>query len=195
MTPREAQLPAGQSLVICHLPATAYTAQKQNFLNMYTHKETFAVGGLHEVGFAPNQDLLMVLSSQGQGIFDCIKGEKITRLHNDLDWAKDYNESTYSIIGFDVLANIKITTSGLISPDILPKKTADGWQLIITDPEPDESPFQMYLIQKIYLVSPDQKEKIYITMDGACELRAFGFSDTGNSFIVATSCDLVIYSR
>lgn len=162
---------------------------------MYTHKETFAIGGLFEVGFAPNQDLLMVLSSQGQGIFDCTKGEKIARLHNDLEWSNYYKEGTYSIIGFDVLSNIEITTCGLDSPDILSKKTADGWELIITEPEPEEEPYEEYLTQMIYLVSPDQKERIYITEDGACELRAFGFSGTGNSFIVATSCDLVIWSK
>jgi hypothetical protein len=161
---------------------------------MYTLKETFAIGGLHEVGYATDQDLLIVLSSQGQGIFDCIKGEKIARVHDDMDWWDNYDEKTGIITGFDVLAGIEITTSGLHSEDKLPKKTADGWTLIITEPEPDEEPFEKYLVQKIHLISPD-KEKIYITQDGACELRAFGFSGTGNSFIVATSCTLVIYSR
>lgn len=162
---------------------------------MYTYKETFAVGGLYEVGFSPDQDLLMVLSSQGQGIFDCIKGEKIARLHNDLEWGDNYNDETGTITGFDVLTNIEIATFGLYSADKLPKKTADEWELIATEPEPDEPPFGNYLVQKIYLISPDKNERIYITKDAACELRAFGFSGTGNSFIVATSCDLIIWSR
>lgn len=162
---------------------------------MYIHKETFAIGGLHEVGFAPDQDLLIVLSSQGQGIFDCIKGEKIAREHNDMDWWDNYTEETGTVTGFDVLSNVEIPTSGLHSEDKLPKTTADGWELIVTEPEPNEPPFENFLIQKIYLVSPDKNEKIYVAEDGACELRAFGFSGTGNSFIVATSCDLVIWNR
>jgi hypothetical protein len=31
--------------------------------------------------------------------------------------------------------------------------------------------------------------------DGACELRAAGFSPTGQSFVIATSCDLTIIAR
>jgi len=46
---------------------------------MWTHKNTLAIGGLENVGFATNQDLLTVLSSQGQGIFDCITAEKNAR--------------------------------------------------------------------------------------------------------------------
>jgi len=162
----------------------------------WTHKNTFVVGGLHNVGFAPQQDLLIVLSSQGQGIFDCLKGEKVARLHNDLDWWDSFNEETSSIIGFDCLANIEIPTSGFEgAEDNLPKKTSDGWTLTISVPEPDDKPFEKYLVQKIYLVSPNKKEKIFIKKDGPCELRAYGFSETDNSFIVALSCDLTIYSR
>lgn len=168
---------------------------KTSYPNMWTHKNTFAVGGLHEVGYAPNQDHLIVLSSQGQGIFDCIKGEKIARLHNGLDWWEDFNEETNSIRGFDVLADFEIPVSGLDTSDTLPKRTADGWSLIASSPEPDDKPFEKYLVQRIYLVSPNKKEMIYVGKDGACELRAFGFSETGNSFIVALSCDLVIWAR
>jgi hypothetical protein len=37
---------------------------------------TWAIGGLREIGFQFKADLLMVLSSQGRGIFDCIKTKK-----------------------------------------------------------------------------------------------------------------------
>jgi hypothetical protein len=75
------------------------------------------------------------------------------------------------------------------------KLTADGWTLVKDAPEPEDPPFENFMVQKIYLVSPDKQQKFFISKDGACELRAFGFSDTGNTFIVALSCDLVIYSR
>jgi hypothetical protein len=173
------------------------TPSGNNFqIYKWTHKNTFAIGGLQNVGFAPKQDLLIVLSSQGQGIFDCIKGEKVARRHNGLDWWDSFNDETSSIIGFDCLANIEIPTCGLEGPeDNLPKKTSDGWTLTISAPEPDDKPFEKYLVQKIYLVSPKKKEKIFIEKDGPCELRAYGFSETGNSLIVALSCDLTIYSR
>jgi hypothetical protein len=161
---------------------------------MWTHKNTFAIGGLDNVGYAPGQDTLIVLSSQGQGIFDCIKGEKIARQHNDSEWWQLFNQATSSILGFDILDSIEIPTSGLYGKDYLSKATTDGWTLI-SSAESDDKPFEKNLGQRIYLISPDRKEKTFIAKDGPCELRAFGFSDTGRSFIVALSCDLTIYSR
>lgn len=162
---------------------------------MWTYKNTFAIGGLENVGYAPDQDLLIVLSSQGQGIFDCLKGEKIARLQNDSDWWKDFNETTNSIVGFDLLENIEISTCGLYGEDNLSKSTSDGWTLITSEPQPDDKPFEEYLVQRVYLISPDKQQKVFITKDGPCELRALGFSKTEKSFIVALSCDLTIYSR
>lgn len=162
---------------------------------MWTHKNTFAIGGLENVGYAPLKDLLIVLSSQGQGIFDCIKGEKIARQHNDSDWWKGFNEATNSIVGFDQLKSIEIQTCGLYGVDNLPKATLDGWTLVASEPEPDDKPFEKYIVTRIYLISPDKQQKLLVGKDGPCELRAFGFSGTGNSFIIALSCDLTIYSR
>ncbi|MEP7319834.1 MAG: hypothetical protein ABI921_13860, partial [Panacibacter sp.] len=118
---------------------------------MWTHKNTFAIGGLENVGYASNQDLLIVLSSQGQGIFNCISGEKIARQNDDINWWDNFNQATNSIVGFDHLTNIEIQTCGLYGVDNLPKTTADGWTLIISEPQPDDKPFEQYLIQKIYL--------------------------------------------
>ena len=162
---------------------------------MWTYKNTFAIGGLENIGYAPNQDFLIVLSGQGQGIFNCKTGEKIARQYDDLNWWDKFDQTTNSIVGFDVLENVEIKTCGLYGDDNLSKITQDNWTLIITEPEPDDKPFEKYLVKRIYLVSPDKKEKIFVGKDGACELRAFGFSETGDTFIIALSCDLTIYSR
>lgn len=162
---------------------------------MWTHKNTFAIGGLENIGYAPNEDFLIVLSSQGQGIFDCKTGEKIARQYDDQNWRDKFDEVTNSIIGFDLLANIQIKTCGLYGGDNLPKATKDNWTLIASEHEPDDKPFEKYLVRRIYLISPDKKEKLFIDRDGPCELRAFGFSDTGDTFVLALSCDLIIYSR
>ncbi len=162
---------------------------------MWNLKNTFAIGGLENVGFACNRDILLVLSSQGQGIFDCLNGNKIARKKDEADWWKEFNEETNTIRGFDGLENEIVKTCGLYGDDILKKSTKDGWTLIISEPQPDDKPFEKYLIRKIYLVNSETREEIFVGKDGACELRAFGFSDTGNSFIIALSCDLTIYSR
>ncbi len=50
---------------------------------MWQKGNTWSIGGVREIGFKSNTDLLMVLSSQGRGIFDCMKDKKIGRDHFD----------------------------------------------------------------------------------------------------------------
>ncbi len=161
---------------------------------MWNYKGTFAIGGLFNVGYASNKDLLMVLSSQGQGIFDCRNGEKIARLNNDLDWV-GFNEATNSVLGFDRLEGEIIYTSGVLGGDHLMKTTSDGWSLTAGAPLIEHTPFGTRSTTKIFLAHSAGKDRVSVAQDGPCELKAFGFSDTGVSFIVATSCDLIIYSR
>lgn len=92
------------------------------------------------------------------------------------------------------MSDVDILTSGLYDGDKLSKITQDGWTLQMSQPEPEDEPFQQFMVQRIYLISPGG-EKTYIGKDGACELRALGFSETGSSFIIALSCELIIYSR
>jgi hypothetical protein len=162
---------------------------------MWTHKNTFAIGGLENVGYAPQQDVLIVLSTQGQGIFDCRLGERLAREYDNANWWYQFNQTTHSIVGFDILEHIEIRTCGVYGDDHLAKSSSDGWSLVISEPEPDDIPFEKYLVRRVFLVSPDKDTQLLVGKDGACELRAFGFSDTGNTFVIALSCELVIYSR
>ena len=47
----------------------------------------------------------------------------------------------------------------------------------------------------VFLSAPGAREAVCIGDDGACELRACGFSETGRSFVIATSCDLTVFTR
>lgn len=160
---------------------------------MWIHKNTHAIGGLENIGYADNSDLLIVLSSQGMGTFDCIKGEKIER--DPSDWWPQFDESTATMQGFGILKGTIIQTTGLYGHYTLPQETTDGWRLIEGEKEYDNPPFDNYLITKIFLSPPTNESFIFISKDGPCELRAFGFSPTGNSFVVALSCELIIWSR
>lgn len=162
---------------------------------MWKHKNTFAIGGLENVGYAPNQDFLIVVSSQGQAIFNCKTGEKIARKYDDLHWWAQFDQVNHTVTGFDFLSNIKIKLHGLHGNDNLPKTSQDNWSLVVSELEPDDKPFEKYSIKRFYLISPNKQEIKVIGKDGACELRALGFSDTGDTFIVALSCELMIYSR
>jgi len=172
-----------------------FNFRRKQYAFVWKNSGTFTVGGLENIGFAPGTDLLLVLSSMGEGIFDCIKGERIARVHNNLDWWDRFNSEAANLNGFDILENTEIVTCGMYGKDNLAKVTADGWRLEITGPKADDKPFEKYLVKRIYLRSPDKKQKIFIDKNGACELRAFGFSETGKSLVVALSCNLTIFSR
>lgn len=83
----------------------------------------FGVGGLTEVGFGTESDLLLVISPQGRGVFDCESGEKVARNRDEGDW-----QDTFALEadGIGPLAHRRIRTSGL-SGGGLPLCTRDGW--------------------------------------------------------------------
>jgi hypothetical protein len=151
---------------------------------MWTHKNTFAIGGLENVGFADNGDFLLVLSSQGMGIFNCLTGEKLGRKYDA--WWPEFNQEDFSIKGFYSLSDSVIKTCGMYGENILSRKTPDDCIVAA----------EKFLNDRIFLYpSDDEKICLFIPEHDACELRAFGFSETGKSLIVATSCELVIWSR
>jgi hypothetical protein len=82
---------------------------------MYRHLNTFAIGGLQSVGYVNESDMLIVLSSQGRGIFNCLTGEKIYR--DDYDWWGDFEQENSLIRGFDGEAGKVIKTFGLYNPN------------------------------------------------------------------------------
>jgi hypothetical protein len=96
-----------------------------------------AIGGLTEIGFADDTDLLLVVSHQGRGVLDCHTGQRIAR-----DW---YDER-----------RLRAFLGG-------------PWGSIFDG----KTPFAK------------------LSVEG--EVRAFGFSDTGDCLVLATSSDLTIY--
>ena len=154
--------------------------------------KVWGVGGLFQVGYAEDSDLLLVLSSDGLGVFDCLTGEKIAR---DLSCAHDYFDSIkLTAKGFGPLAEQTIRMAGLYGGG-LPLFTKDGWGL--------ELKANRWSHHDIYLRFPWQRDIPYqqqpeptlIGNDEPCELRAFGFSETGKSFIIASSCEVQIFTR
>ncbi|WP_435020278.1 hypothetical protein TA3x_001741 [Tundrisphaera sp. TA3] len=143
-----------------------------------------AVGGLFQVGYAAGSDLLLVLSSQGRGVFDCLTGVKVAR---DDDEAHDFFDPIrLTAIGIGPLDGHVVRVVGLFGGG-LPLTTCDGWRMRVQARE--------WPTQSVYLVAPDSDQEICIGDDGACEWRACGFSETGRSFVIATSCGLMIFAR
>ncbi|MGI8556664.1 MAG: hypothetical protein ACR2LT_09960 [Pyrinomonadaceae bacterium] len=151
----------------------------------WTQLNIFAIGGLIQVGFAPQSDYLLVVSHQGRGVFDCISGQKIARDANET-WWQYFDEATLLAEGIGLLEGRKIRTAGLFGGS-LSKTTGDSWKLF----EQSEGINQIFLKHESW---SDSEAKV-VGDDEVCEMRSFGFSETGNSFIIATSCDVTIYTR
>jgi hypothetical protein len=149
------------------------------------------VGGLLSVGFAEHTDSLLVVSSQGRGVFDCHSGQRLARDHAapdpDSDW---YDEIHLWAIGIGPLAGQKIRLAGLHGGG-LPLYTSDWWSLTTIAPEwPD---YRVILFPPFTDVYSAVQAGVQVAAES--ELRACGFSDTGQSFIIATSSDIMIFTR
>lgn len=160
---------------------------------MYKYLATVSIGGLYNVGYTDNSDNLIVLSSQGRGVIDCLTGGKIYR--DSVDWWAGFEETSDTIMGFGPEAGKNIKIYGVNNPINFNIKTANGWELTVANPASDDPPFERFNVTKVYLNNYSLAEHDFITKDGACELRALGFSQTGRSFVIALSCEIVIWTK
>lgn len=70
-----------------------------------------AVRVLLEIGFAPDNDLLSVLSSSGRGVFDCTSGERVA-FHCDEN-RDELDETRIISIGMGPWSEMSIRLAGL----------------------------------------------------------------------------------
>ncbi|WP_298514788.1 hypothetical protein [uncultured Kordia sp.] len=161
---------------------------------MWEKRNMWAIGGLREIGFKPNSDLLMVLSSQGRGVFDCIKDEKIARDHFDY-YAEKWDSDLGIVEGIGILKNENIKCGGFEAPDILKKETEDHWIIEIKSEIRPNWQQKELKADVMYLQNRKTKESIEIAVFHYGIDRSYGFSDTGNSFVVGTASDITIWNR
>jgi hypothetical protein len=154
---------------------------------------TIAVGGLTEVGFAESSEaseFLLVLSHQGRSVIDCAIGEKIARDRSD-DRRSWYAQHILLAKGIGPLEGQSVRLSGLYGGG-LPQWTNDMWRvqslaidwpkcsLLLLPPEPKD----------IYFADAN-----FVKLAAESEVRAFGFSYSGKTLIIATSSDLTVFGR
>jgi hypothetical protein len=146
-----------------------------------------AVGGLTEVGFEVDSDLLLVVSSQGRAVIDCVTGERVARDRTEPDdsW---YDQRRLLAMGIGPLDRKTIRLAGLNGGGLL-QGGKQGWSV---DTLPLDWPhFSLLLVEpwkSIY-----QSSARFTKLAVIRELRAFGFSDTGASLVIATSSDVTIF--
>jgi hypothetical protein len=152
---------------------------------------THPVGGLTEVGFAAGADLLLVVSHSGRGVFDGRTGERLARDPGEPDggW---YDPVRLTAIGVGPLAGASVRLAGLHGGG-LPVVTPDGWSVQLAYPDwPDG----------MAVLEPPGKSVLVDHLAGGCVRladldvpRACGFSETGQSLVVAESHTLRIFTR
>jgi hypothetical protein len=154
----------------------------------WTRTGAHAVGGLIEVGFADDSDYLLVVSSQGRGVIDCGGGERVARDRAEPDdsW---YDERRLRARGIGPLEGKTIRLAGLHGGGML-NGGRDGWSVeALAVDWPDVS---LLLVEPWRSIYEDSARFTKLAVER--EVRAFGFSDTGASFVIATSSDVVVYT-
>ncbi len=150
-----------------------------------------AVGGLTDVAFADDSDLLLVISSGGRGLFDCTSNKRVAR-----DPSETFEHDTANLLvdAIGPVASSRLRTAGIHGGG-LAMTTIDGWTLdLLTLSWPHHSLFLTAPGQWLYdpaFGKPGETTKLATDS----EIRACGFSPTGRAFILATSSDLTIFHR
>ena len=151
---------------------------------------TLPIGGLTEVGFANSSDILLVLSDDGRGVVDGRTGQLLARHDDDA-----FDAGNLTAKGIGPLAGAKVRVGGLRGGG-LSTNTADGWgvqrrplawpddELILSPPG-----------QTMLWTPRDQPMKLTKLAGFVTEVRAFRFSPTGQTFVIATASDLAIFAR
>lgn len=148
------------------------------------------IGGLTEVGYVPGTDMLLAVSSSGRGLFDCLTGQRIARDYTPPDEGHWYDETGLLAQGIGPVEQQIIRLAGLHGGG-LPWSNREGWSLERIAPD---WPLESIVIQPAgcsVLVERFAEGCAKIEEDH--EIRAFGFSDTGRTFVIALSHSLVIH--
>lgn len=156
------------------------------------------IGGLLGIGFAVHpdsgHDLVMVVSSDGHGLFDAVTGEKIARDRDpDPETSTPDAHPDLACPGLGPIAGVPVRMAGLFGGG-LHSTTPDGWTLDIVSPE--------WPHDRVILSADGGSHKgsaggtwWHIVHSEYSELRAAGFSPSGLTLAVATSSDLTLWTR
>ncbi|WP_317446899.1 hypothetical protein [Streptomyces collinus] len=157
------------------------------------------VGGLLGIGFVSHpgtgHDLVMVVSNDGHGLFDAVTGEKIAR-ERDPDFEDGGRDADPALWcpGLGPAAGSKVRIGGLLGGD-LHTTSGDGWQLEVVTPI---WPNERVLLSRdggLPHSGPHGERWWHIFHSHYSELRAAGFSPSGQTLAVATSSDLSLWTR
>ena len=144
---------------------------------------TLAVGGLIYVGFSEiHPEYLACISSQGQSVIDCVTGKKryVEELVNDDDmiaYLDGIESEEVHIAGKEGGGLRHFSKEGNLLEQIAPI-----W------------PSEQIIFMPNYCSWWDSPKDCFIVFDGY-EIKAYGFNKSGNVFVIATSSELMIFTK
>jgi hypothetical protein len=148
---------------------------------------TYAVGGLEFVGFDRAGRYLLVVSSNGRGLFDCLTGEKIAREYDGSGPWRD--DDHLECMGIGPIAEQIVPMAGLGGGG-LRRRGAEGWSIeTLAIDWPDKLVVLLPAFRSVY-----EADAPFTVIACESELRAAGFSPPGTTLIVATSSDFFWWS-
>ncbi|MEX1653406.1 hypothetical protein ABZ960_09540 [Streptomyces pseudovenezuelae] len=158
-----------------------------------------AVGGLLGIGFATHpdsgHDLVMVVSTDGHGLFDAVTGEKVAR-DRDPDPESGTPDAAPDLTcpGLGPIAGRRVHIAGLFGGG-LHATTADGWHVEVVSPA---WPHHRVLLSRgsgMPHRDPHGERWWHVFHSHGSEHRAAGFSPSGRTLAVATSSDVTLWTR
>lgn len=166
---------------------------------VFEYKYGVPIGGLLGVGFASHpesgHDLVMVVSRDGHGLFDAVSGKKIARDRDPDD--EDSTPNTAADLtcpGLGPIAGSRVHIAGLFGGG-LHTTTEDGWTLEAVTPAWPHDRVLLSGDGGLPHSGPHGEQWWHIFHSTYSELRAFGFSPSGETIAVATSSDVSLWTR
>jgi len=151
------------------------------------------VGGLREVGFIGKSDYLLILGTGGRTVFDCSSAVKYARDRFDY-YNESWDSNTGIIEGFDEFRGQQIICGGFEYKDVIQKSTSDNWATEIRVEERYDYRKELKRAEVLYLKHQDLRE-IEVEKFHYGITRSFGFSPTGNSFIITESDGVTFWKK
>ncbi|MFD4527613.1 hypothetical protein ACFWP7_27530 [Streptomyces sp. NPDC058470] len=196
---REPDISAYQRALRDRLLAAPVVPVPEPWRPVFEHTYGVPVGGLLGIGFGTHpdsgHDVVMAVSHDGHGLFDAVTGEKIAR-----DRDPDPEDSTPDAVadltcpGLGPITGSRVRIAGLFGGG-LHTTTADGWTLEVVTPAWPNDRVLLSGDGGLPHSGPHGEQWWHIFHSDYSELRAVGFSPSGQTIAVATSSDISLWTR
>ncbi len=148
-----------------------------------------SVGGLTDLGFSKRGPYLLIISSQGRGLFDCNTGEKISRDYEEYgNW---FNERELTCEGIGPIGSESVHTCGIHGGG-LPHSGNHGESIEVHALNWPE--YDLYFCSEYKSALVDGHQSYCKKLDSE-HLRAYGFSWCGNYLVSAVGSDFSLWKK